>query len=296
MRERDFIPRDKMLEIIQEIAAMGVRSVTFSGGGDPFHYPYLLEAVKALAKGGVKFASLTHGARLSGEIAEYFAHCATWLRISIDGWDDKSYSSYRGVPEGEFGRVMANMRNFKSLGGRCYLGVVFIVDKGNCAEVYNFIRMVRDIGADSVKVSPCIVSNSGRENNLYHKQFFGQVKDQVAKAMRDFCAGGFEIFDAYHELAEKFEKEYGWCPYLQITPVIGADLNVYPCHDKAYNLENGLLGSIKDMRFKDFWFSDKNTFFKINPMRDCNNHCVVNANNKMILEYLNADRNHLEFV
>jgi len=33
----------------------------------------------------------------------------------------------------------------------------------------------------------------------------------------------FEIFDAYYELDAKFKKEYTWCPYSQILPVIGAD-------------------------------------------------------------------------
>ena len=36
MKLQDFIPREKMLEIVDDIAAMGVKAVTFSGGGDPF--------------------------------------------------------------------------------------------------------------------------------------------------------------------------------------------------------------------------------------------------------------------
>ena len=81
---------------------------------------------------------------------------------------------------------------------------------------------------------------------------------------------------------------------MQILPVIGADLNIYPCQDKAYNLENGLLGSIKDISFKEFWFNDKNKFFKINPSCHCNNHCVADSKNKIILDYLDVE--HLGFV
>ena len=113
--------------------------------------------------------------------------------------------------------------------------------------------------------------------------------------MLDLADGTFEIFDAYHEL-DDFKKEYEWCPYLQILPVIGADLNIYSCHDKAYNFEEGLIGTIKNQRFKDFWFSKKNKFFKINPAINCNHHCVENNKNKLILEYLNANRDHLGFV
>ncbi len=296
MNERDFIPRDKMMEVIDDLEEIGVKSVTFSGGGDPFYYPYLLEAVKKLSTSAIKFAALTNGARLRGEIAEIFAHFATWLRISMDGWDDDSYSFYRNVPKGEFKKVMNNMENFKRLGGNCYLGVVIIIDKNNASQIYNFIGRLKNIGVNSVKVTPCIVSNSRKENNEYHNPIFNIVKEQISHAKESFIDHKFEIYDSYHSLDEKFDKDYRWCPYLQILSVIGADLNVYSCQDKAYNLDEGLIGSIKNQRFKDFWFSDKSKFFKVNPFIHCNHHCVSYLKNKLILEYLNADKEHLEFV
>lgn len=296
MSLKDHIPKEKMMEIIDDIAEMKIKAVTFSGGGDPFYYPYFPDTVKKLSQTSVKFASLTNGARLDGEIAEIFAHKGTWLRISIDGWDDESYSFYRGVQKGEFTKVMGNMENFRKMDGKCLLGASLIVDHTNAEHVYAFIGRLKDTGVDSVKVSPCIVSNYGRVNNEYHSHIFNKVKDQIVLAKERLEDDRFEIFDAYHELDEKFKKEYTWCPYLQILPVIGADLNIYPCQDKAYNLAEGLIGSIRDRRFRDFWFDDKSKFFKINPSLVCNHHCVANAKNKIIMEYLNIDESHQGFV
>jgi hypothetical protein len=73
-------------------------------------------------------------------------------------------------------------------------------------------------------------------------------------------------------------------------------MNVYSCHDKAYNLKEGLLGSIRDISFKDLWCSDKNRFFAIEPALVCNHHCVADSSNRQILEYLEADPEHLAFV
>ena len=42
---KDYIPREKMMEILDDISEMNVKSVTFSGGGEPFCYPYLLESI-----------------------------------------------------------------------------------------------------------------------------------------------------------------------------------------------------------------------------------------------------------
>jgi hypothetical protein len=155
--------------------------------------------------------------------------------------------------------------------------------------------MLKHIGVDSVKISPCIVSNDGAENNRYHAEIFDLVKGQVQRAIDDFADSEFEIFDSYYELDSKFNKDYTWCPHIQTLTVIGADLNVYTCQDKAYNLDDGLLGSIRDVRFKELWFSDKKRFFKLNPSVHCNHHCVANAANKLVLEYLDIDEGHREF-
>lgn len=292
---RDYIPKEKIIEIVDDLEEMGVKAVTFSGGGDPFYYPYLLDTVKRLSETSVKFASLTNGAKLKEELAEVFAEHATWLRISIDGWDDQSYASYRGVREGEFTNILNNMTNFKKLNGKCYLGVCIIVDHKNSAHVQELIMRLKDVGVDSVKVSPCIISNDGEENNKYHRPIYDQVKEQVGKAINELTHDTFEIFDSYHLLEDKFEKDYTWCPYLQILPVIGADLNVYACHDKAYNLDCGKLGSIRNQRFKNFWVSSKDKYFQIDPSIDCNHHCTVNAINRMILDYTQVDLEHLDF-
>jgi MoaA/NifB/PqqE/SkfB family radical SAM enzyme len=296
MNIRDFIPREKMLEIIDDLEEMNVQAVTFSGGGEPFCYPHLLDTVKMLHKKGIKFASLTNGARLQGELGEFFAYHAVWVRISIDGWDDESYAGYRGCQVGEFSKLMENLRVFSQIGGNCYLGVSIIVDGKNGPHLFDFIGRLKDLGVNSVKISPCVVSNSGADNNRYHSPFFHQVREQIQKSLAIYAGPQFEIFDAYHELDETFDKDYSWCPYLQILPVIGADQNIYPCQDKAYNLEEGLIGSIKQQRFKDFWLQGKEKFFQVNPQKVCNHHCVANAKNKMVLEYLNAHPDHLSFV
>jgi MoaA/NifB/PqqE/SkfB family radical SAM enzyme len=296
MDAKDLIPKDKIFEIIDDIIEMKVKAVTFSGGGDPFYYPYFLDTVRKLALSPVQFAALHNGAMLRGELAEIFAHRATWLRISIDGWDNKSYSEYRGIGEGEFDKVIKNLEHFNKLGGKCYLGMSFIIDKKNAAHVFSFIKRMKDIGVQSVKVSACIVDDDVQINNKYHQDISEDVKHQINKAMDALADGSFEVYDAYHELDERFKKDYTWCPYLQINPVIGADLNIYPCHDKAYNLGNGVIGSCKNQRFKDYWFSDKNNFFMTNPSIHCNHHCMANRTNKMLFEYLDTDKTHGAFV
>ena len=296
MVDIDSIPENKMIEIIDDCIDMGVKAITFSGGGEPFVYKHMLRTAKKLADSPIEFASLTNGSRLKGEVAEIFAKNAKWLRVSMDGWDNKSYAEYRKTNKAEFSNVIQNMKDFKAYAGDCALGVSFIIDQKNYKYIYEFIKLIKSIGVDSIKLSGCVVDNDASKNNEYHKPIYNEVKRQAKKAKDELEDKSFEIYDTYHLLEEKFNKDYTWCPYSQILPVIGADLNIYPCQDKAYNLDNGLIGSIKNKSFKEFWFNDKDKFFKINPSCHCNNHCVANEKNKMLLDYLNVDKNHLGFV
>ena len=69
---RDKIPEGKMFEIVDDVIAMGVKAVTFSGGGEPLLYKPLPEVVRRLAVGGVRIATLTNGSNLKGLVADVF--------------------------------------------------------------------------------------------------------------------------------------------------------------------------------------------------------------------------------
>ncbi|WP_321405132.1 radical SAM protein [Maridesulfovibrio sp.] len=292
----DRIPSVKMKEIAADCIEMGVKAVTFSGGGEPLCYPKLAGTARTLAEGGVSIATLTNGGLLHGEVAEVFSALGTWIRISMDGWDGPSYSRFRSVDENEFSKIMTNIENFKKMGGKCFLGVNYVISRDNAGQVFDMARRLKDAGVDSIKFSPCVVSNDGHENNRYHAPVFGRIKDQTQRVIQELQDSSFEVFDSYHALDEKFDKPYQWCPYQQILPVIGADQRIYSCQDKAYNLDCGVLGSIKEMSFKEFWFNNRDKFFKINPSKDCAHHCVSNGKNMLIHDYMNANPDHLPFV
>ena len=296
MDVRSCISKEKMREIVADLIDMDVKAVTFSGGGEPFIYPYFIETLKSLESSNIKLASLTNGSLLFGEVAEIFASRGSWLRVSLDGWDDKSYSQYRNVGDGSFSKLISNMKAFKKLNGECLLGVSVILDENNYLHIYDLISKLKDCGVDSVKISPCIVSNESEENNNYHDQFFYEAHAIISDAVNKLSDDSFEVYNCYHKMEIDFSKDYNWCPFIQMLTVIGADLNVYSCQDKAYNLDSGLLGSIKDVSFKEFWFANKNKFFSIKPCNDCSHHCVANEKNKLILEYLDVDFEHMAFV
>lgn len=294
---KEQIPREKMMEIVDDIVELGVKAVTFSGGGEPLIYKPLVEAIERLAAGGVQVASLTNGSNLKGKVAEAFARHGTWVRVSVDGWDDTSYSKARRIKDGSFTRLLENMAAFSALKSSCALGVSFIVGKDNHEHVYEACQTFKQVGAQHVKVSAVVVGNDAHTNNTYHAEIKEKVQAQIRQAQATLSEPGFEILNHYHDVDGRFDKEYTICPYLMFLTVIGADCTVYTCQDKAYT-ESGILGSIKDRRFKDFWRSEENRqkLFALNPSVSCGHHCVTHTKNLALMEYLSLDPKHGAFV
>lgn len=296
MKGRDSIPKEKFFEIVDDVTAMGVQAVTFSGGGEPLIYKHLAEGINRLGEASVRVATLTNGRFLESHVADAFARHGTWVRVSMDYWDGPSLAKSRKAPESDFDVVVKNMREFASRGSKCELGVSFIVTKDNHEHLYDFCRLMKDVGVGHVKLSGCVVGSDGQENNKYHAPIKAAVGRQIRMA-GELSDGRFEVVDHYHDLTERFDKSYRRCHFLQFLTVIGADCTVYSCQDKAYT-EAGTLGSIKSRSFKDFWFSEENArrMAAIDPSRDCRHHCVTHPKNLVLDELLSLDLEHLGFV
>jgi wyosine [tRNA(Phe)-imidazoG37] synthetase (radical SAM superfamily) len=131
MVEKDSIPAKRMLSSAHEFVSMGVKAVTFSGGGEPLLYKPLPDVIEILAAGGVRVASLTNGFNLKGHVADAFVKHGTWVRISLETWDDESYVKSRGAKARDFSRLIENIRAFTARDTQCVLGVSLIVGQDN---------------------------------------------------------------------------------------------------------------------------------------------------------------------
>ena len=292
---KELISGDKMHKIADDLINMNVKAVTFTGGGEPLIYKPLPDIIEKLASGGIKVGSLSNGSNLKGRVADSFAKYATWIRVSLDAWDGPSYAKARNVSVNAFDKLMSNMRKFSDRKSNCELGSSFIIDKKNASHIYEIVSKLKSVGVGHVKLAGVVVSNDGAENNKYHKDIKLLVRREIDRAI-ELSDSSFKVLDHYHDLDERFQRSYTACPTIQFTPVIGADCVVYTCQDKAYT-EGGKLGSIKDVSFKEFWFSieNNNKCFSINPSAHCKHNCANHQKNKVITDFINTDNNHIVF-
>jgi MoaA/NifB/PqqE/SkfB family radical SAM enzyme len=296
MIEADRLPEPKLFEICDDIITMGVAAVTFSGGGEPMLHKSLPDAVSRLGRGGVRIGCLTNGSNLRGRMADAFAQHGTWVRISLDAWDDASYAASRKIGEGAFSNLLRNMEQFSARQSGCVLGVSFIVTPDNADRIYDVCRCFKALGVQHVKLSGVITSNDGHASNEHHYETREIASAEIERAM-GLSDTSFGVIDHYYELEERFEKNYTSCYFARFSTVIGANACVYACQDKAYT-GLGLLGSVADRSFKEFWFSNeaRATLALLDPSNFCQHHCVANKKNRLLQDFLDLDADHSAFV
>lgn len=299
MKRDDEIPREKMMEILDDFKNMGVKSVTFSGGGEPLIYPYIEETLKKTIENGIDLSIITNGQKLEGKKAEYLRN-AKWVRISLDSCKAETFSQSKRIPEVLFEKLVENIRNFsQNKSPHCEFGINFVVHHLNKDEVYEAAKFFKELGVNHIKFTPRWIDEKGKWR-AYHEPFKDHVIEQIKRAQEELVDENFAIFDTYENdfnLTGVPERCYSFCPIMQIVPVIGADSVVYYCHDKTY-LDNGALGSIKERSFKDLWYSQeaREKFKNFDPSVECRQHCTYDLRNILINDAVNSyDEDHINF-
>ena len=292
----DYIPHDKMMEIVEDMGKMGVKAVTFSGGGEPLAYPFIEEAMEKILEKGIDLSIITNGSMLAGKKAQILSK-AKWVRISIDSIVPENYAKIRGISENAMSILLENIESFAKIKDTtCELGINFVIGKENYKEIENVAVTMKKLGVNHVKFAP-LFSNETEE---YHKDIKDEVISTLNRLSEELNSDDFKIIDLYtsdFDNYEVFKRTYSRCPIKEFVCVIGANSKVYYCHDKAY-LSDGCVCDLNVQSFAKGWASEEVTrkFREFDAKRVCKQHCVYDSRNVLINSYLDMDRNHVNFI
>ncbi len=291
---RESIPWDKMQEIIRDITGMGVKAVTFSGGGEPLCYHSIIPALEMVKNSGMDYSMITNGQELYGEKSDLLTD-AKWVRISMDAAKAETYKKIRHVDT--YGIVLDNIKEFaRKKKDSCTLGINFVVTQDNYMDIYAFCQKMKDAGVNNIKFSPLMV----KDTLGYHKDIKKEAEKQLGQAKYSLQSESFAVVDKYSGdmlLEQGFEKQYCTCYMKELFTVIAADQKVYFCHQKAYR-PDGLVGDISGRSFKELWFSDETTklFKGMDAKKECNFRCAFEERNILLGQLFNLDTGHVNFI
>lgn len=296
VNRQDQIPWDKMQEIISDIADMGVKAVTFSGGGEPLVYPYIVEAMQKILDTGIDLSIITNGQLLKGERAEVLTN-AKWVRISFDSANAETYAKVRQLPLEAFDEVCGNIDRFSRIKqSSCELGINYVINHENANQVYEMAQRMKSLGVNHIKYTARVT----KDLFAYHEPFKQSAIEQIHRAKTELEEAGFRVINKYESDFDSvlvFQRCYDKCYVNRIFTVIAADSKVYFCHDKAY-VKEGVVGDLRNQSFKELWFSEEavKRYREFNPQTECCHHCVYDDRNELLNIFYSLDQNHINFI
>lgn len=280
----------RALAILDDCAAMGVRAVELTGGGEPTAHPDIETICQAVLDRGMELGLVTNGVRMTAELAEVL-RCAAWVRVSIDAGTPQTYSRTRGVSEQHWSRAWTGVRLLTRTRPGPTVGVSFVVSRENWREVFAAGELAREAGAANFRIAALYQAEGER-----YFDGWGREAEALCQATEALARSDFHVYNLFRERIEHMRPpDYRTCYQQHFAPYIGADLNVYRCCNTSYT-RRGLVGSLQEQSFRSLWASAaKQRDFEAFDARGCG-RCLFDAKNRRVAELLRAPRSHDCFV
>jgi radical SAM protein with 4Fe4S-binding SPASM domain len=309
---RQMMDKKTLLNLVQDLSNTKIKSIAFTGGGEPTMNPALKEAIVYLKKNSnIQLGMYSNGTMLEKfNLFETIVKSLEWIRVSIDAGKKKSYDNLRVTnSSNNFDVVFSNIKKLikikKKLKSKIVIGVGFVVTQDNYKEVIDFAKLFKDIDVDYCQFKPEIIQieRNGTQDNKKQQissEFWAyKIIDLLNEASeilgKKFESNAYKIEDLIVD-PEKYGRGYKQCIGSQFQPCIGADGHVYVCTNHRGHKKYSY-GNLYEENFKKIWGNIKkrkkimNIIDKKEKFCNCTQLCKPHESNKMLWSIKNNLKN-----
>jgi MoaA/NifB/PqqE/SkfB family radical SAM enzyme len=223
---------DDLNRFLLEARAMGLKAITWSGGGEPTTYSRFPDAVVAAAAAGLEQGLMTNGLYPSAYVPVLGTHLR-WLRVSLDTLDEAKYAFHKRT--GGFRAVLRNIEQVVSYPVR--VGINMNLAPWNVDELRAMAEWSRDVGADYFQVRPTLgLPFEMRDNEPYREQprvdWLKSIKPllQEVETIRTDTFRACVSWDKFKDLEDpRFGRSYTKCLQHHFVCVLNADGDLCVC-------------------------------------------------------------------
>ena len=129
--------------ILKELGRVGVKAVTFEGGGEP-STGHLANAVAACCHEGMQSGLITNGTLRPSQVETAAALC-TWVRVSLNAAYPETHRRMQGSTRTQWNLILSNVERLVKA-ERLDVGLSFLLCEKNEEEVSDFIALCNELG------------------------------------------------------------------------------------------------------------------------------------------------------
>jgi radical SAM protein with 4Fe4S-binding SPASM domain len=293
--------KGKMLELVKELASMGVKCLVFAGNGEPTLHVDTIEAIKLAKSLGLDVAMSTNGALLKDEHFEVLASCLTWIRFSFNAGSEENYEQVHVTNKNDYQKVIDNIKKLKEvkekLNSKITIGTQYVLIPENKDYALEHGKMLKSLGVDYFSVKHFY--------NHSHNEF--EVVENISEEFIENLSNGAQKIcsDDFNFLVRSTanltsSRVYDRCYGLEFILFIDENGDVYSCFSHQYDKKT-IMGNIFENSFQDIWNSKKKQE-SLDYINNCitKNNCQPNCRHHQINNYLwelkNPSIDHINFI
>lgn len=245
----DVMSLDLAYSILRQLAAAGVKSVTWTGGGEPTLHPHFNEIIEHARSVGLEQGIYTHGGHIDDERAALLKRLFTWVFISLDEADAESYKRSKGV--NQFERVCTNIEQLATAQGKATIGIGFLLHPLNYLDTRKMIELGKSLGADYVQFRPTIQYSHDAPDELNEDTAWLAHAIQRLRVHTDnpFVIADIARFEQYRTWTG---HGYNTCYWSGLQTAITPNGKVWRCANKR-EYADALLGDLAVESFDEIW-------------------------------------------
>lgn len=243
-------------KIVDDLAAAGVRHISFSGG-EMFLQKTVYDLIAHCKAKGMKVGGNSNAFLINEKIAQKISDAGLdMLYVSMDGDNSDTHDHIRGVP-GAFDKVFDGIKNLRKAAPDINIFFNTTINRLNVGQLTGVAKLAKkhNINGLTIEMTNTFEKYSPNEELLLTDDQLPILHEQISQLFRDYAellphpAGYFDEFDTYLNNRDELYKYRCVAGFTtaQIHP--NGDLFACPVAFKK-------LGNLATQSFSDIWYSN----------------------------------------
>lgn len=277
-----------VVRVLDQMATEGVRSVVWSGGGEPSLHPEFAQILDHTRGLGLKQGVYTLGATLDGDEVAALRAFATWVVVSLDAASALDYAEAKRSTRQTFERACASVAALAQ--GDAVIGASFMIGASNWRKMDAMRDLARDLGATYATFRPMILTDPDEPGLLVEDPTW------VSCAFPDLLRLSKDRFveidpGRFLQYRDWVKHPYETCYGIRLHSTITPDGRVWLCPNRRGD-EGALIGDVSRESFRTVWARHPG---HESDLSKCRAMCRLHPVNET-MAVIHAPRLHAEFV
>jgi len=140
------IKREKLLKLVKEISDLKVKSIIWTGGGEPLTNPCTIEAIDYAKKLGIDNGMFTNAVLLDKLKTDHLVKNLNWIRFHVGGSTPELYAKNHGTNSKIFNLVCKNIKYVATKKINCGIGVA--INQANFDNIKRMPELALKLGVE----------------------------------------------------------------------------------------------------------------------------------------------------